>query len=125
MLNPSTADASIDDPTIRRCMAFAKREGRTHLTVVNLFALRATNPKELLESDDPFGPDNDKHLKEQLDKHKNALIIAAWGSNKAVDMAELPPFEQYDIYCLGKNANGTPKHPLYIKSDKELELFKK
>jgi hypothetical protein len=61
MLNPSTADAEVDDPTIRRCMSFAKREGYDGIEVLNLYGLRATKPKHLLDHPDPEGPQNLRH----------------------------------------------------------------
>lgn len=77
MLNPSTADADLDDPTIRRCIGFARAWGFSAIEVVNLFALRATNPRELGRSADPIGPDNDRHLSEA--GRAAELRIAAWG----------------------------------------------
>ncbi len=62
MLNPSTADADVDDPTIRRCIGFSKAWGYNALTVVNLFAWRATSPRDLCAVEDPVGPDNEAHL---------------------------------------------------------------
>lgn len=80
MLNPSTADAEKDDPTIRRCVSFASLQGCTELTVVNLFALRTTNPVELMNHEDPVGPLNDQRIAEQIDKHKLGIVVAAWGA---------------------------------------------
>ena len=121
MLNPSTADATKDDPTIRRCISFAEREGCTDLTVVNLFALRATNPKELLVHTDPIGPLNDQKVKEMMEKHQNHLIVAAWGANKfAQERGTLMKFLWGPLLCLGKNNDGSPKHPLYVKGDAPL-----
>src|SRR3990167_7612004 len=62
MVNPSTADATKEDPTVRRCIGFAKDMGATSLTVVNLFAFRSASPKALATMDDPVGPDNDRHI---------------------------------------------------------------
>lgn len=66
MLNPSTADASLDDPTIRRCVGFAKAWGCPGLTVVNLYALRSADPKALWSHPDPVGPDNNRWISEVL-----------------------------------------------------------
>jgi len=134
MLNPSTADATKDDPTIRRCIGFAKREGCTGLTVVNLFALRATDPAELGKHADPFGPDNAKYLAEQIMAHMQiGLIVAAWGSNPMArrdQLAELIKDEPIGVLkmalrnagalCLGMTAEGHPRHPLYVKNDQPL-----
>lgn len=121
MLNPSTADAVKNDPTIRRCISFAEREGCTELTVVNLFAFRATNPKDLLKCEDPVGPINDRRIREMVEKHKNGIVVAAWGANKfARERATLAIFSLGPFLCLGKNKDGSPKHPLYVKSDAPL-----
>jgi hypothetical protein len=119
MLNPSTADASQDDPTIRRCMSFAVRENCSSLTVVNLFAYRATDPKQLALCKDPVGPDNEMHCTNQLEQHKRGLIIAAWGAHKLKE--EFPFVEWFKcalanagVVCLGENKDGSPKHPLYV-----------
>src|SRR6185312_12359012 len=78
MLNPSTADAEQDDPTIRRCIGFAKRDGFGALTVLNLYALRATDPRELERADDPKGPENDTMLRLHL--KRGGTFVAAWGA---------------------------------------------
>lgn len=123
MLNPSTADAFQDDPTIRRCISFAERENCTDLTVVNLFALRATNPKELLKHQDPIGPLNDQFLAREIQKAalSGGIIITAWGKNKfAQKRAFLLKSYFGPFLCLGKNKDGSPKHPLYLKADSPL-----
>lgn len=79
MLNPSTADASLDDPTIRKCMGFAQRQFHGILEVVNLFAFRSTDPKELKKAHDPVGAQNKSHiLRAAADSD---MIICAWGTN--------------------------------------------
>lgn len=119
MLNPSTADAIQDDPTIRRCISFAGREGCTDLTVVNLFALRATNPKELYGHPDPVGPLNDIRLAEMIASH--TFVIAAWGSHAfAKDRAKHIIDKFGPFLCLGKTKDGSPRHPLYVKGNAEL-----
>lgn len=77
MLNPSTADATLDDPTIRRCLGYAKREGCAGLEVLNLYALRATNPADLWKHHDPVGPDNDRELYWAASRYMR--MVAAWG----------------------------------------------
>lgn len=120
MLNPSTADAELDDPTIRRCISFAKREGCTELTVVNLFAYRSTDPKQLYKVDDPIGPQNDFYIKQAIRAHDMGIVIAAWGAhpiaiNRAKEILAMPEFA--DVLCLGTTKKGAPRHPLYVKSD--------
>jgi hypothetical protein len=125
MLNPSTADAELDDPTIRRCISFAKREGCTELRVVNLFAFRSTDPDNLEVRIDPVGPDNIKWLQAELNMAH--LAVAAWGNHK---ITRDPQFEFVNfvrqkpgLKCLGMNKNGSPKHPLYVKADTPLVPF--
>lgn len=121
MLNPSTADAEKDDPTIRRCIGFAKREGVSTLTIVNLFAYRATDPKELKEVEDPVGPENDIHIKRELEYHRTmGAIIAAWGANPiAIQRGHTILKRSAFVLCMGKTKSGAPRHPLYIPSTAE------
>ena len=118
MINPSTADAELDDPTIRRCITFAQREGCSTLEVVNLYAYRSTDPKQLWQVFDPVGPDNDCHIKVAVSRAD--IVIAAWGANakrlRAKSVTRLIP----DGYALGFTKDGTPKHPLYLKLDAPL-----
>src|SRR5581483_9586135 len=79
MLNPSTADAETDDPTIRRCLGFAKAWGYGTLVVTNLFAYRATDPAELAKAGDPVGPDNDTRLWSEA--QLSDLVVCAWGNH--------------------------------------------
>jgi hypothetical protein len=120
MLNPSTADASIDDPTIRRCMSFADA---WHYGGI-VYAYRATQPAELWRTADPHGPDNRLHIAAAL--QQTTRTVAAWGNNArkedALDvywllMAERP------VYCLGVTGKGFPKHPLYLRKDSEPALY--
>lgn len=123
MLNPSTADATEDDPTIRRCRTFAKREGCGGLTVVNLFALRATNPDALTKHQDPIGPGNDTYILRAL-RRDPEVVIAAWGAHLfarprvAAVAAILAPVWQ--VNCLGTTKGGDPRHPLYVRGDTPL-----
>jgi len=123
-LNPSTADESEDDPTIRRCKRFASDWGYGAIYMVNLFALRATNPNEMLAHDDPIGSDNDNWIQ---DLAQNAgVIVCAWGAhgchmNRDEDVKHL--LADYELMCLGVTKAGKPRHPLYIKANKQLENF--
>lgn len=118
MLNPSTADASIDDPTIRRCIGFAKSWGYGGMYVGNLFAYRSTSPKELLKVKDPVGECNNYHLGEMAEKCD--LIVCAWGNapilkklgyNTTLNILNRPK------HYIDLAKDGTPKHPLYLKSN--------
>ena len=123
MLNPSTADASTDDNTIRRCIGYAKRESCTSLTVINLFAMRATDPRELTAAmrmgRDPIGPENWKHFTGEIRAHRNAcgLIIAGWGAQPIARTMPMHHRELRDAgaLCLGMTAQGHPRHPLFVE----------
>lgn len=126
MLNPSTADAEQDDPTIRRCMGFAKAWGGSELIVVNLFALRATKPETLWapQTADPVGPLNDDAIREAGEYcHGNdGLIVAAWGNhgafmNRGRDVLERLWQEALPIHYLKMTGAKQPSHPLYLKAD--------
>jgi hypothetical protein len=127
MLNPSTADENSDDPTIRRCMGFAQREGRSGILVVNLFALRATDPRVLLHHSDPVGPMNDRFLRLAASRHGE--IICAWGAvpqghnHRAQRAAAILREHGATLLCLGKTKHGAPRHPLYLKSDTPIIPF--
>jgi hypothetical protein len=127
MLNPSTADAINNDPTIRRCISFAENAGCTSLVVVNLFALRATNPKELKKHKDPIGPENDFFIEKMIRMHKRnfGIVVAAWGANPVAKERGRALIEKYGPFlCLGVTKNGNPKHPLYVKADQPLVEIK-
>lgn len=115
-LNPSTADETNDDPTLRRCIGFAKAWGYAGLFMLNAYAFRATDPKDMLKAEDPVGPKNDDILREF--GQQCGLVVACWGSNILPGRAqELRRIIGRQIHCLGVNADGSPKHPLYLKSD--------
>lgn len=118
MLNPSTADAADDDPTIRRCMRYARAWGLGGLMVVNLYAFRATEPEDLWRADDPIGPDNDDHLRAVLTAtDAGAPVVAAWGVNARLDrVAEVMGFAG-PVTALGLTKAGQPRHPLYLRKD--------
>ena len=125
MLNPSTADASIDDPTIRRCIGFARREGCGALSVVNVFAFRATKPADMMAADDPVGPLNDAVIGEALRvaDAQGWPIIAAWGANEMAETRGRKMAATVVMQCLGKTKAGAPRHPLYVKGDAPLIAF--
>ena len=113
MLNPSTADAEKDDPTIRRCIGFATDWGYGELAVVNLYAWRATDPKELAKADDPIGPDNDTWISDVIAESR--LTIAAWGAHPmAKERTDALRWSAHKPQCLAYNKDGSPRHPLYV-----------
>lgn len=124
-LNPSTADAEQDDPTIRRCVDFALRNDHYRIEVVNLFALRATNPRELRRAPDPIGPDNDERIQDAATAA--SIVVCAWGAHgkylsRGIAVRRLLhaliPWDR--LMCFGVTSNGQPKHPLYLKADTPL-----
>lgn len=124
-LNPSTADHEKDDPTIRRCVQFAKDWGMNTLFMANLFAYRATNPVHMKQVDEPIGPDNDKVLVTLAGKAD--LVVAAWGrhgSFKQRDIAVLDLLSESHVECLGVNIDGSPKHPLYLPKTSRLRPYR-
>lgn len=124
MLNPSTADAYEDDPTIRRCIGFAKRDDYDSVGVMNLYAGRATKPNDLFTMNDPEGPENEYHW-EKL-KKSAATIICAWGAEKRAQKQAkkfIRFMEGRELHCLGRTKAGSPKHPLYLKAETSVEPF--
>lgn len=121
MLNPSTADAREDDPTIRRCIGFAERWGYAQLTVANVFALRATNPDQLERAEDPVGPDNEAWLGRLAASATE--IVAAWGAHPFAEARAIATRELLEerhggtLSCLGQTQSLAPKHPLYLRAD--------
>lgn len=116
MLNPSTADATEDDPTIRRCIGFAQSWGYAGIQVLNLYAFRATNPADLWRTADPVGPQNDDYLRLAANPPDTGPLIAAWGVNaRPGRVAEvLQILSAVQVQCLGVTKAGQPKHPLYL-----------
>ncbi len=116
LLNPSAADETQDDPTLRRCLGFARHWGFGVLEVVNLFAWRSAHPRDLRRVADPVGPRNDRHIRETVQAAD--FVLAGWGNAgtlqgraAAVDavLATLPA-----VHCLGVTKAGQPRHPLYV-----------
>jgi hypothetical protein len=117
-LNPSTATGSIDDPTIRRCIGYAKRWGFGRLSVINLFALKTTQPKKLLAHPHPIGRENDYWI--QKITLTSDLNIVCWGNHGAFlerDRAVLAMIPK--PFCLKHNRSGQPAHPLYLSYSAE------
>jgi hypothetical protein len=121
MLNPSTADAKVDDPTIRKCIGFANQNGYGSIRVVNLFAYRTPSPQLLARAGMPIGIDNDLHIKEQAAMCEK--VVAAWGASfdtgRASYMTErvknvVTLLKDTQLYCLRTTKSGMPWHPLML-----------
>lgn len=121
MYNPSTAGAVVNDPTIRRCIGLSAAQGFGGIEVVNLYAYRVTNPKEIdrikAYGGDVFGPLNDEYIQAACPPLRS--VIAAWGAN-----GSWPYGKGFQMFCFGQASNGQPRHPLYLKADSKLEPFR-
>lgn len=128
MLNPSAADARQDDPTIRRCVAFAKRDDYGGIRVANLYSLRATHPYKLSMAGDPVGgPDGDpwgwlipwgpgRASGHDVALAWGSLTNRRWGPRRARSVIDKAP-PDVRLLCLGTTKSGQPRHPLYLASD--------
>ena len=121
-LNPSTADEVEDDPTVRRCIDFAKRWGYGALCMTNIFAFRATDPRDMKAHPEPIGRDNDSWLRQVA--AGAGLVVAAWGIHGAF-MGRGQAVSAYlpGLKCLGVTKDGSPRHPLYVKAQTPLQDF--
>lgn len=115
LLNPSTADALQLDPTMRRCIAFAKRDGFGGIAIANLYAFRATRPRDMLAAPDPVGPDNDAVL-----AGLTGTVIAGWGNHARLARVAAALELMSALHALGINRGGQPRHPLYVHGDAQL-----
>ena len=125
MLNPSTADHEYNDPTIRRCIGLAQLWGFSSLNVVNLFALRATEPAQLAKAKYPIGRENNLYIRANVEEADQ--IIIAWGNHGNLlerDRQVLELLSGYNLFCLGCNQSGQPKHPLYMPKQSSPLHFK-
>jgi hypothetical protein len=141
MLNPSTADATQDDPTIRRCMNFARRDGYAGIAVVNLFAYRATDPKELkhvIETEGigrAIGGDNHYNISTLFTARRQMRsffdVVCAWGANELGGALRQAVDELYRYHnlnreypqCYGLSKSGWPRHPLYLPRNAQLSPY--
>ena len=125
MLNPSRADAEINDPTIARCLNFALAWGYGRLAVVNLFAYRTPHPSLLKQAAQPIGKDNDKYIWETISTSDR--IILAWGNHgtwQKRDLYVLQLLKNFThLYCLGITRKGCPRHPLYLPSTMQPQIY--
>lgn len=121
-LNPSTADETQDDPTIRRMIGFARTWGLDGLHVANIFALRSTDPKALRRHRAPIGPDNDWHIMRLA--RAAEIVVACWGkhgglADRGPAVLQALKAASVQVQCLAINGDGSPKHPLYLRGDCE------
>lgn len=134
LLNPSTADETRDDPTIRRCIGFSRRWGDGGVVIVNIFAMRSTDPFALRLVQDPTGrPENDAYIASA--RVRSARVVAGWGAiqrlGKDLAIRELEVLAKGilghpdRIMCLGKTKRGDPRHPLYVRGDTPLVPYLK
>lgn len=126
MLNPSKATAEIDDPTVAKCQRYARAWGFGSIVVTNLFAWRSTNPKVLYGVDDPIGPENDAAIFREVGAA--AKVIVAWGKHGALrdrGAEVLASLRAYGVtpYCLSRNNDGSPGHPLYLPAAQTLQVI--
>lgn len=123
-LNPSTADEYSDDRTIGRCRDFARDLGYGGIYMVNLFAYRATKPRDMLNHPAPIGPENDQYLVEYT--NKAGMVICAWGGDGGHlgrDREVVALLGAHPLYCLGTTQGGEPRHPLYLAANTVPELY--
>jgi hypothetical protein len=125
-LNPSTADANKDDPTLLRCINFSKSLGFDGLILVNLFAYRSKSPTVMKQHTSPVGVENDIYIIDAIDQTNKTILC--WGNNgthksRNLELYDLIKTHRESYYCLGKTMNNHPKHPLYLSRDTALEPF--
>jgi hypothetical protein len=120
MLNPSLADALVDDRTIGRCISFAANWGFGALDVANLFAYRTSKPEEMKRATDPVGPENNRYLSEVISEA--SLIVCAWGNHASA--ARVREFKNLatgrELVCLARTLSGAPRHPVYVPGDAQV-----
>lgn len=130
MLNPSTAGAFENDPTIRKCIGFAKRLGFGGLRVANMFGARATDPKALRTFTDPVGPENDAAIVRVFQGAQTCIV--AWGASdvgggliaaRIHTVLDLLARHEIQPHCLGRSKDGHPRHPLMLAYSTPLEVF--
>jgi hypothetical protein len=127
-LNPSTADETIEDPTVRRCIDFAEMWGFERLTMTSIFAYRATDPRDMMRANhdgvDVIGPRNDEML--VLSAKNSDLVLAAWGNHGMFlgrDQQVRKLLIDVPLFCLGTTKIGQPLHPLYLRKTAVVREF--
>lgn len=125
LLNPSTADEQRNDPTIRRCIGFSRAWNYGSVEVVNLFAYRATDFRELFKVSDPVGEENNRFLMQAVERC--STVVVGWGTRGTLFGRDRQAMSllagRKDVYCLGITKDGLPRHPLYVKGDRCLVPF--
>src|SRR5439155_23971872 len=125
LLNPSTADEQRNDPTIRRCIGFARGWEFGSVEVVNLFAYRATDYRELFRVQDPIGKENNLFLLQAVERC--STVVVGWGTRGTFlgrDRQVLSLLADIkDVLCLGLTKGGLPRHPLYVRNESSLVPF--
>ena len=130
LANPSTADAEIDDPTVRKGRGFTSRWGYDRFVFVNLFGGRSTDPKGLLKMSDPVGAENEKYMTKAVDGAD--LVVLAWGNAVVKQLRRHTHFAvefircrvpDEKIKCLGRTGDGQPRHPLMLAYSTPLEPY--
>lgn len=123
--NPSTADEHLNDPTVRRCIAYAKRWGYARLRMVNLYALRATDPAVVLHAPDPVGPECDYYLQMAIAEddpgEPERMVLLAWGALGGLARPRVRQVRKLaagrPVHALALTKDGSPRHPLYMRAD--------
>ncbi|MHC5537597.1 DUF1643 domain-containing protein [Singulisphaera rosea] len=126
MLNPSVADASRSDPTMVRCVNYAKAWGYGAIVLTNLFAFRATDPREMKRAEDPVGPENDRIVMEVA--REAGLVVAAWGNHgsyrdRGRQVMRMFATERISLNYLSMTKEGYPSHPLRLRADLKPQRF--
>lgn len=129
MFNPSTANATEDDATIRKCVGFSKRWGYGRMIVVNLYAVRNRDPKAVARTVDPVGPMNDYWIRQAFGESRQ--VVCAWGcaqhmpsiGQRIIDVLAFAELERCETVCLGRRGDGHPRHPLMLSYSTERQTY--
>lgn len=131
MLNPSTADERVLDPTLRRCLGYAREWGYGRMDILNIFAIRSTDPRVLYAHRDPVGEKNDEVIRSTCIRARSRMIVAAWGTHGVFQQRDRAVIDLItgkmgqDLHCLQLTNAGIPSHPLYLKGSLKPLLFEK
>lgn len=122
-LNPSTATERVNDPTVRRCIGYARDWGYREFVMLNVFAYRSTDPRRMKQVAEPIGPETDGQLR--FWTRQSHVVVACWGTHgehlgRNLDVLHNLQQWEIDARCLGTTKSGLPRHPLYLRKDAEL-----